>query len=51
MHNEESIGNKYWILVPAVECKNIMTKYEEIWGKTSDFIRSSSNNSENYYER
>ena len=32
--------NKYMTLVPINERKEIMKKYEELWSKTRDLIRS-----------
>ena len=45
---EESNGNKYLTVVPPDESENTLRKYEELWNKTRDFIRSITNNSGNY---
>ena len=37
---QESIGNKYLTLVPTDERKYSLTKYEKLWRKMRDFIRS-----------
>ena len=37
---QESIGNKYLTLVPTDERKYSLTKYEKLWRKIRDFIRS-----------
>ena len=33
-------GNKYFTLVPTDESKDTIKKYEEIWSKIRDLIRS-----------
>ena len=38
-------------LVPTDESKDIIKKYEERWNKIWDFIRSITNNSDNYDEK
>ena len=38
-------------LVPTNESQEIMKKYEELWNKIRDIIRSKSNNSDNYDEK
>ena len=48
---EESNGNKYLTLVPTDESKNTPKKYEELWNKIRDLIRSRTNNSHNYDEK
>ena len=48
---EESNGNKYSILVPTNECKDTPKKYEELWNKIRDLIRSITNNSDDYDEK
>ena len=40
---EESNGNKCLALVPTDESKDTLKKYEEIWSKIRDLIRSVSN--------
>ena len=47
---EQSNGNKYLTLVPPGESKDTQKRYEELWIKIKDFIRSITNNSNNYYE-
>ena len=47
---EESNTNTYLTLVPADESKDKLNKYEELWNKIRDLIRSITNNSENYDE-
>ena len=37
---EESNGNKYLTLVPTDESKYILEKYEKLWTKIKDLIRS-----------
>ena len=43
---EEINKNKYLTLVPTNESKEIMKKYEELWSKTRDLIRSITKNSD-----
>ena len=43
---EEINGNQYLTIVPADESKDTLKKYEELWDKIIDLIRSISNNSE-----
>ena len=45
---EESSENKYVMLVPTDESKDTLKKYEELWDKIRDLIRSINNNSDNY---
>ena len=47
---EESNTNTYLTLVPTDESKDRLNKYEELWNKIRDLIRSITNNSENYDE-
>ena len=44
---EEIIKNKYLMLVPTNESKGII-KYEELWSKIRNLIRSISKNSDDY---
>ena len=44
-------GSKYLILVFTNEKKNALKKYEELWNKMRDIIRSKTNNSDDYYEK
>ena len=37
---EEMNGNKYLTLVPTNENKEIIKKFEELWSKIGDLIRS-----------
>ena len=43
--------SKYLILVFTNEKKNALKKYEELWNKMRDIIRSKTNNSDDYYEK
>ena len=38
-------------LIPTNESKDIMKKYEKLWNKIRDIIRSITNNSDNYVEK
>ena len=46
---EVGSGTKYFMLVPTGESKGTK-KYKELWKKIRDFIRSITNNSDNYDE-
>ena len=48
---EESNGNKNLNLVSTDGSKNKLTKYEELWSKIRDLIRSKTNNSDDYDEK
>ena len=48
---EEISGNKYLTLVLTNENKEKIKKYEELWSKIRDLIRSITKNSDNYYEK
>ena len=48
---EEGSGNKYFTLVPTDENKDTLKKYEEMWSKIRDLIRSVTNNSDDYGEK
>ena len=48
---EEINGNKYLMLVATNESKKIIKKYEELWIKNSNLIRSITKNLEDYYEK
>ena len=48
---KESNGNKCLTLVPNDENKGILKKYEKLWTKIRDLIRSITNNSDNYDEK
>ena len=39
------------MLVPTNESKEIIKKYEELWSKIRDLIRSKTKNSNNYGEK
>ena len=41
-------GNKYLTLIPGDERKETLKKYEELRDKIRDFIRSTSNNLDDY---
>ena len=45
---EEINGNKYLTLVPINESKEKIEKYEELWIKIRDLIRSITKNSDDY---
>ena len=45
---EESNGNKYLPLVPNDEIKDTLKKFEELWSKSRDLVRSISNSSDDY---
>ena len=47
---EESNGNKYLMLVPTVESKDALQRYEELWKKIRDLIRSITKSSDNYHQ-
>ena len=44
-------GNKYLTLVPTNENKEKIKKYEELWSKIRDLIRSITKNSDDYDEK
>ena len=48
---EEINENNYSTLVPTNGSKEKIKKYEEIWSKIRDLIRSITKNSDDYYER
>ena len=48
---EEINGNKYLTLVPTNENKEKIKKYEELWSKIRDLIRSITKNSDDYDEK
>ena len=48
---EEINKNKYLTLVPTNESKEIIKKYEELWSKIRDLIRSITKNSNDYDEK
>ena len=45
---EEINGNKYLTLVPTDESKEKIKKYEELWSKIRDLIRSITKTSDDY---
>ena len=47
---EEINGNKYLMLVPTNESKEKIKKYEGVWSKIRDLIRSVTKNTNNYDE-
>ena len=47
-YTEEHNGNKYLRLVHTDENKDELKKYEELWKKIKDLIRSINNNSDDY---
>ena len=48
---DEIYGNKYLTLVPTNESKEKMKKYEELWIKIRDLIRSITKNLDDYDEK
>ena len=48
---EEINKNKYLTLVPTNESKEIIKKFEELWSKIRDLIRSITKTSDNYDEK
>ena len=48
---EEINGKKYFTLVPTNESKEVITKYEELWSKIRNFIRSITKKSDDYEKR
>ena len=48
---EEINKNKYLTLVPTNESNKIIKKYEQLWNKISDLIRSVTKNSDDYDEK
>ena len=47
----ENNGDKYLTLIPNNDSKHILEKYEELWNKIKDLIRSKTNNSDDYDEK
>ena len=50
-HFEKFNGSKYLTLVPSNESKEIIKKYEELWSKIRELIRSITRNSDDYDEK
>ena len=48
---DEVIRNKYLPLVPTDKSKEIIRKYEELWTKIRNVIRSKTDNSDDYEEK
>ena len=48
---EEIDKSKYLMLVPTNESKEKIKKYEELWSKIRDLIRSITKNSDDYEEK
>ena len=48
---EEINGNKYLTFVPTNKSKEEIIKFEEVWIKIRDSVRSKTKTSENYYEK
>ena len=48
---EDIDGNKYLTLVPTNKSKEKIKKYEELWSKIRDLIRSITKNSDDYDEK
>ena len=47
-HTEESNENKYLSLVPTDKSKDTLKKYEELWLKIRDLVKSITNNLDDY---
>ena len=47
----EETNEKYLTLVPTNESKEKIKRYEELWSKIRDFIRSVTKNSDDYNEK
>ena len=47
VYTEEINGNIYLMLAPTDESKDPPQKYEELWNKIKDLIKSATNNSDN----
>ena len=48
MYTKEHSGDKYLILVHTDESKDSLEKYEELWKKVKEILRSINNNSDDY---
>ena len=48
---KESNRNKYLMLVPTDESKDILEKYEKLWNKIRGLVRSKINNSDSQIEK
>ena len=48
---QETNTSKYLMLVPTNNSKEKTKKYEELWSKIRDLIRSMTKNSHDYYEK
>ena len=48
---EEINKSKYLMLVPTNDSKEKVKKYEELWSKIRDLIRSMTKNSDHYDEK
>ena len=48
---EEINGNKYLMLIPTNESKEKIKKYEELWSKFRDLIRSVTKTSDDHDEK
>ena len=48
IEESEEMEKKYLILFPADENKDTLKKYEKLWNKIRDLIRSTSNNLDHY---
>ena len=48
---EKINGNKYLMLIAINESKEKIKKYEELWSKIRDLIRSITKNSDDYNEK
>ena len=48
---KKSMETNYLTLIPANESKEIMKRYEELWSKIRDLIRSITNNWNDYDEK
>ena len=48
---EKLNGNQYFLLGSTAESKDTLKRYEELWNKVRDLIRSLTYNSDNYEEK
>ena len=50
-HFEENHGNKYLTLIPTNESNEKIRKYQELWIKIRDFIKSVTKKSDDFDEK
>ena len=48
---EQTNKSKYLTLVPTKQSKDTLKRYEELWNKIRDIIRSITNNLDNYDDK